>query len=150
MCSRKPTATKALLLAMLLAGFDAAAEEAGRVAQLSGPLLVKKADGTVKILAQDSVVEQGDVLSSQKSSYSRIRFIDGSELTLQPESQLEVAAFSFDEARPELDMGTFRLLKGGVQMVSGRLGARNPARISLTTPGGTVMLPTGPESVIAQ
>lgn len=147
--SRKPTATKALLLALLLAGFDAGAGEVGMVAELSGPLLVKKADGTMKILARQSIVEPGDVLFSQKAGYARIRFKDGSEFTLQPESQLEIAAFAFDDAHPESDLGTFRLLGGGVQVVSGRLGARSPARFMLTTPAGVVAIPADPASVNA-
>lgn len=142
--SKKRTATKALLLALLFAGFDAGAVEAGSVAQLSGPLLVKKADGTVKILAQRSIVEPGDVLFSEKASHARIRFVDGSELTLQPESQLEVTVFAFDEGHPESDQAAFRLFRGGVQVVSGRLAARSPTRFSLATPGGAVTVPAGP------
>lgn len=138
MSERRRTATNALLLALLLASFGAMAVEAGKVTQLSGTLLVKKADGTIKILEQQSVVEQGDVLFSEKESHARIHFIDGSELTLQAETQLEVAAFVFDPTRPELDLGTFRLLKGGVQVVTGHLDARSPARFSLTTPDGAV------------
>lgn len=138
MSERRRTVTNALLLALLLASFGAMAVEAGKVTQLSGTLLVKKADGTIKILEQQSVVEQGDVLFSEKESYARIHFIDGSELTLQPETQLEVAAFVFEPSRPELDLGTFRLLKGGVHVVTGQLDARSPARFSLTTPDGAV------------
>ena len=62
MSSRNCTAINAWLwTALLLFGVTAqAAQVAGTVADLNGPLLAKKADGTMKILSQKSSVEAGD------------------------------------------------------------------------------------------
>ncbi|MES2207668.1 MAG: FecR family protein [Pseudomonadota bacterium] len=115
-----------------------AGQKAGNVTNLSGPLLAKKDDGTVKILAQKSEVEQGDTLISEKNTYARIKFIDNSEMTLRPNSQIKINSFSFDEAKPEGDSAVFNLIKGGLRAVTGLLGKRNKERVSVNTPTATI------------
>lgn len=133
-------ATKALLfiLSLCAATLAYAADVAGTVTHLSGPLLARKADGTVKVLAQKSTVEQGDTLVSEKNTYARIKFIDNSEITLRPNSQLKIDSFSFDEAKPENDSATFDLIKGGLRAITGILGKRNNERVSVKTPTATI------------
>lgn len=136
----KCIATNALLLlASLLTAVSAlAAEVAGTVTHLSGPLLVKKADNTVKILSQKSTVEQGDTLISEKNTYARIKFIDNSEITLRPNSQLKIDSFAFDEAKPENDSAVFNLIKGGLRAVTGLLGKRSKERFGVNTPAASI------------
>ncbi len=64
-----------------------AAPAAGRVTHLSGVLLVKKANGTVKVLLLKSNGEEGDTLLSEKAPDVRIKFTDQSEMTLKPNSR---------------------------------------------------------------
>lgn len=136
---RKHIAINALfLLALLVTQVGAEAAEAGVVTHLSGPLLARKADGTVKVLAQKSIVEQGDTLVSEKETYARIKFVDDSEITLRPNSQLKVERFSFDEAKPENDHAIFGLIKGGLRAITGLLGKRNKTRFGLNTPSATI------------
>jgi len=137
---RKCTATKVLLfLASLLAAASAwAGEVAGTVVNLSGPLLARKPDGSVKALSVKSSVEQGDTLVSEKDTYARIKFIDNSEITLRPNSQFKIESFSFDEGQPEKDSAVFNLVKGGLRAVTGTLGKRNHERFGLNTPTATI------------
>ena len=138
--ARKCIATKALLLlaSLLTAASALAAEIAGTVTHLSGPLLAKKADGTVKVLSQKSAVEQGDTLISEKDTYARIKFVDNSEITLRPNSQMKIDSFVFDEAKPEKDSAAFNLLKGGLRAVTGMLGKRNKEKFGMNTPTATI------------
>lgn len=137
---RKCTATKALLfLASLLAAAAAwAGEVAGTVINLSGPLLAKKPDGTVKVLSLKSSVEQGDTLVSEKDTYARIKFIDNSEITLRPNTQFKIENFTFEEGKPEKDSAVFNLVKGGLRAVTGTLGKRNHEKFGLNTPTATI------------
>lgn len=129
----------ALSLALLFVWMPVwAGETAGTVTHLSGPLLAKKQDGTVKILAQKSVVEQGDTLVSEKNTYAQIKFIDKSEITLRPNSQLKIDSFSYDEAKPDGDGAVFNLIKGGLRAVTGLLGKRNSERVNFNTPTATI------------
>ncbi|HEY0846900.1 MAG TPA: FecR family protein [Noviherbaspirillum sp.] len=115
-----------------------AAQIAGTVTHLSGPLLAKKADGTVKVLSTKSNVEQGDTLVTEKETYARIKFTDNSEITLRPNSQFKIEDFSFEEDEPEKDKASFNLVKGGLRAVTGVLGKRNKEKFGVNTPTATI------------
>lgn len=136
----KRIATKALVFAALMwcATFAWAGQVAGTVRHLSGPLIAKKADGRIKVLALRSEVEQGDTLVSEKNTYALIRFIDNSEITLRPDSSFKIESFAFDEAKPDGDSATFDLVKGGLRSVTGMLGKRNKEKFLLKTPTATI------------
>ncbi len=138
--SRKCTAIKALLaLALLcLAAFAGAAQVAGTVMNLNGPLLAKKADGSAKILAVKSEVEQGDTLVTEKNTYALIKFIDNSEITLRPGTTFTVDKFTFDAGKADDDSASFTLIKGGLRSLTGLLGKRNKERFSMKTPAATI------------
>lgn len=137
---KKRTAIKALLLLALMGAgaLACAAQVAGTVIHLSGPLMAKKADGTAKILSVKSEVEQGDTLVTEKNTYAQIKFIDNSEITLRPGTSLTVEAFTFDAGKPDGDSASFNLLKGGLRSITGLLGKRSKERFSLKTPTATI------------
>lgn len=137
---KKRTAIKAMLLLALMGtgALAYAAQVAGTVLHLSGPLLAKKADGTAKILSVKSEVEQGDTLVTEKNTYAQIKFIDNSEITLKPGTSLTVEAFSFDAGKPDGDSAAFNLLKGGLRSITGLLGKRSKERFALKTPSATI------------
>jgi hypothetical protein len=133
------TKTRALLavlgmLAVVTSGAWAA--EAGRVRYLVGTLSVQKPDGAVKILSQQSPVEAGDLLTTEKDSYAQINFADGSQATLRPNTRLRIEEFQFKEDEPARDSLFMRLLKGGLRTVTGLVGKRgnqDAYRIGTTT-----------------
>jgi hypothetical protein len=137
---KKRTAIKALLFAALLVAgaIASAAQVAGTVTHLSGPLLARKADGTVKVLAPKSEVENGDVLVSEKNTYAQIKFIDNSEITLKPNTTFKIENFEFDEGKPAGDHASFSLIRGGLRSITGLLGKRNKEKFALKTPTATI------------
>jgi hypothetical protein len=137
---RKIIATKALVFAasLMSAALAWAGEVAGTVVNLSGPLMARKADGTVKALSLKSTVENGDTLVSEKETYARIRFTDNSEITLRPNTQFKIENFNFEEGKPEKDAAVFNLVKGGLRAVTGTLGKRSNERFGLNTPTATI------------
>lgn len=138
--AKRRTATKALAaLALACAcALASAAQVAGTVVNLSGALMAKKADGTVKVLAVKSEVEQGDTLVSEKNTYAQIRFVDSSEITLKPNTTFKIEAFAFDAGKPEGDSANFNLVKGGLRSITGLLGKRNKEKFQLKTPTATI------------
>jgi len=110
------------LLALFYAG--ALAAGAGTVTHLSGTLSVQRADGSVWILSQKSEVNPGDVLTTQRDSYAQINFIDGSSLTMRPNTQIKVEQYNFAQDRPQDDNSFLRLIKGGLRTVTGLIGKR--------------------------
>jgi hypothetical protein len=115
---RRCIATSACLLlaSLFLWAAAQAAAPVGTVTHLSGTLLARKADGTAKVLGQGSAVGEGDTLLSEPDSHARIRFTDGSDLTLKPDSRLRIDA-----------PASFTLVKGGL---------RGSGRFTLDTPAG--------------
>jgi hypothetical protein len=129
-----------LLVAVLLHVGMVNAEPVGKIVQLSDPsqLLAKKADGKVKVLNQTSMVEVGDVLETQTKTYAKIKFIDGSEVTMAPNTQFKIDNYSYDKEKPKDDHSLFTLIKGTLRSITGELGHRNHDRYQLNTPSATI------------
>lgn len=97
---------------------------AGTITNLSGTLSVKRGDGSVRILSVKSEVLAGDTLQTEKESYAQIKFTDGAEVTLKPNTQFVVQVYQFNAAKPAEDGAVFGLLKGGLRAVTGMIGKR--------------------------
>lgn len=110
----------------------------GQITHLSGTVAVKRSDGTAKVLSVKSDIQQGDTLSTQDDTYARIKFVDGAEVVLRPNSELKVAAYSYNQAKPENDNVLLSMFKGGLRAVTGLLGKRNRDKVSFTTPTATI------------
>ena len=85
-----------LVAALFFAPLHAFAQ--GTVQHLSGTLSVQRPDGTVGVLSENSTVRQGDVLSTQRESYAQVRFTDGGQVTLRPNTQVKIESYSYDPA----------------------------------------------------
>ena len=131
-----------LLAAPLLAPtFPALAQQpanVGSITHLSGTLTVRRADGSQRFLSVKSAIAEGDTLQTVQGTYARLRFDDGAEVVLRPDSQMKVEEFKYDEAKPEADNMFFSLLKGGMRSVTGLLGRRNRDRVMVAAPSATI------------
>lgn len=141
------SAIKSLLLAVLLGSAAwvqaAPGNSAGTIAHLSGPLLVKKQDGSVRILGEQSKVEVGDTVSTQAKGYAQIRFSDDSLLTLQPDTVMTVDKYAYDAAAPGADEVVMTLRQGGLRAQPGKLAQRSKDRVTLLTPLASIGLQAG-------
>lgn len=122
----------------LLSGTSALAATAGHVTHLSGTLSVTKADGTTKLLSIKSEVHEGDTLTTEEETYARVKFVDGGEVVLRPNSQLKIDAYAYQESKPAGDNIALSMLKGGLRAVTGLLGKRNRDKVSVNTPTATI------------
>jgi hypothetical protein len=136
---QKCIAIKSILFAaLLLFGGAAWAQVVGTIAHLSGPLVAKKANGSVKVLSVKSEVENGDTLVAEKNTYAQIKFIDNGEITLRPNTTFRIEKFAYDADKAEGDVASFDLVKGGLRSVTGLLGKRNKEKFALKTPSATI------------
>lgn len=109
------------------------------VSQLSGTLSVRKADGSVRILSQKSQIQDGDTINTQRDSYAQIKFPDGGQITLKPNTSVKLDRFNFTEGEPKNDSMLFGLLKGGLRAVTGLVGKRgNPEGYQMNTATATI------------
>lgn len=122
--------------AALLAG--SALANTGSVAQLSGTLSVRKADGSVRILSQKSEISSGDTLNTERDTYAQIKFTDGGQITLKPSTSVRIEDFKFTEAKPQEDSFLFSLVKGGLRAVTGIVGKRSRDNFRMNTATATI------------
>jgi hypothetical protein len=116
----------------------ALAATAGEITHLSGILSVRHADGSSKILSVKSVVSEGDMLTTEADTYARIKFVDGGEVVLRPNTQLKVESYRFDKAKPQNDSVLLNMLKGGLRAVTGLIGKRSQEKVAYQTPTATI------------
>ena len=138
MRGRARSACRAALLLLWLLPALAAAAPAGEVTHVSGVSMVRRADGSSKVLAPKTLVEQGDVVVTSYNAYVRIKFTDGGEVTLRPNTQLRIERYHFEPAKPEEDSLVFALLKGGLRTITGLLGKRKEQSYELQTVTATI------------
>jgi hypothetical protein len=127
-----------LAAAGVLSDAAQAAGPVGQVTHLSGTLTAKRADGSVKLISVKSEVQEGDTLSTEQETYARIKFVDGAEVVLRPGSQLKVANYAFNDAKPESDNIVLNILKGGLRAVTGLVGKRNRDAVNFATNTATI------------
>jgi hypothetical protein len=137
-CTATEAALAAAALALAFASGAFAAPHAGTIAQVSGPLLVQKADGHARIVAKGAPVDVGDRLYAGERAYAEIDFADRSSAILAPETQLAIDAFAYDEAHPQGDAARLTLEWGGMMVTSGAIAARSPGHHRISTPAATI------------
>ncbi|MES2584146.1 MAG: FecR domain-containing protein [Pseudomonadota bacterium] len=106
----------------------------GTVTQVNGPLLLKRADGSIKAITLNSFVEQGDTLVTEKNTYAQLKFADDSEVTLRPDTQLKIEVLVYNAAAANNMDTVFSLAKGAVQIRTGAAARANPENIRLAIP----------------
>ena len=111
-----------LCLGMAAGAF--AAGEIGMVMNMEGSMTAKGTDGMLRGMKIFSKVMPGDTLFMAKDSYARVKFADGSQISLQPGAQFKIEDYQFDAQQPGKDRAGFNLLKGGLRAVSGLIGKR--------------------------
>lgn len=124
--------------AALAAAAASALASTGTITQISGTLSVQKPDGSVRILSQRSEIASGDLINTERDSYAQIRFTDGGQITLKPNTSVRIENFRFAEDRPQDDSFLFGLVKGGLRAVTGLVGKRNRDKYQLGTATATI------------
>ena len=132
------TRSVSFALCLLLTSLSAWAEVAGQISYLSGTLAAKDANGASRLLAAQSEFNEGDVLNTAQDSYARLKFVDGTEIAMRPNSVINVKEVKFQEAEPNRDSFVVGLIKGGLRAVTGLIGKRNKQNVSYGTPTATI------------
>ena len=136
---KKTTAISLLVFGLLLVATIALAAPVAVVTHLSGPLAARKTDGAIIAILIGSKVDEGDTVVTEKRTYARLKFNDGNEITLKPNSLFKVETYTYDQAQPKNDSATFNLIKGGLRTITGQIGKRgNQDSYQMKTPSATI------------
>ena len=115
------------------------AGQAATVTHVSGPLAVHKTGGVIKAISINSIIDEGDTVVTEKRTYARLKFEDGGEVTLKPNTQFKVEKFSYDQSKPKEDSASYNLIKGGLRTITGQVGKRgNQDSYQMKTPTATI------------
>ena len=127
-----------VVAAALAAGSFAALANSGQVTHLSGTLSVKKADGSVRILSPRSEITAGDTVTTERDTFANIRFADGANMTIKPQTSIKIEQLSYDPSKPQTDSFAATLLAGGLRMITGLLGQRSRDKFRMGTSTATI------------
>ena len=124
--------TSLMLAGSVVAGFGAStalaqtppAATVANATLVEGTAYVTRADGRQTILARGSALGVGDALSTTRNSTIRLRFTDGGETAVRPDSRITVQAYSYDRDNPQADNLVLSLIKGGLRALTGSIGKR--------------------------
>jgi len=124
----------------------------GNITSFKGSVTVKR--DTQKMLGKiNLLIEQNDIISTQKDSNAIIKFNDNTIITIGKDSILNIQEYLYDEEVISNSKTQFNFLKGTFKSVTGAIGHLNPTKFKLNTKTasigirGTVTL--GNQNIIA-
>lgn len=119
------TAAMAITLGMPGTGqAQTAPNSAATATAVEGTAYVIRADGRQGILARGSALNVGDSVTTTRNSTVRLRFTDGGETALRPDSRIAVQSYAYSSDAPQSDNLVLGLLRGGLRAITGAIGKR--------------------------
>ena len=121
-----------LLAAILAGGTEAAEDDIGQIKTLSGGVVLMRA-GSGDWAKIGDRVRQKDIVSTGQEGTVGITFVDGSSVSLGPDSVLSLDRFRFDATTHEGVFDT-SLKRGTLAVRSGQIVKERPEAMTVTTP----------------
>lgn len=113
-----------VLIGLLTAMGDVVAATVAVVQEATGIVSISKQGGKRIIVAQGTALDEGDTIYTERDSEARLRFTDGGQIALRPNSVLAIQSYRFVEPEPRKDSLVMSLLKGGLRNITGLIGKR--------------------------
>jgi hypothetical protein len=127
----------AMLMMALAAIYPMQSFAAAGVAQFStGDVTLRRGTGADP-LVKGRDVESGDAIVTGPAGRAQLRFSDGGLVSLQPNSQFNIAKYA-DKNDAKEDAFLVDLLRGGMRAVTGLIGKRNRENYKVTTTTATI------------
>lgn len=114
------------LMALVLGMFVtiASAGEIGTLVNFVGKVTLIKADGSSVPAKIKGPVNEGDTLVTEKGAFAMFKYIDGGEMILKPDTQVQIKQYKFVDTDPFADKSEINLVKGGLRRLTGLIGKR--------------------------
>jgi hypothetical protein len=88
-------------------------------------------------LSLKSPLYNSDTVYTDHDSYVLLLFVDGEKVTLQADTELDIARYLY-QIKGKEDQVLLRLTKGGLRALTGAIGKKNPNAVALETPIATI------------
>jgi len=113
-----------LLLMLLLPVSSHAATTAGKVTFSTGTPKATDNSGSMRLLRKGGVILSGDTINTQ-TGLLQVKFSDGAFMSFKPNSRFKIEEYQFKGKQDGSEKASFRLFKGGLRTVTGKIGKRN-------------------------
>lgn len=132
---KQPGATLMMALSALFPVSAHAA--AGHIDFAVGDVRAIATDGSMRKLSKGSEFLSGETIETTDGR-AQLRFTDGAQISLQPNSQFRIDNYSFNGKPDGSEKGFFSLLKGGLRTITGWVGRTNRDNYKVTTTVATI------------
>ena len=109
--------------------------EIGKVVFARGAVSAQSPSGTVRVLGKQVPIFQGDIITTGPKSFSVIKMIDDSRISIRPDTVFSFEDYSYNEGH---DSAVMRLFKGGLRAISGLISKNEPEAFQLKTSVATI------------
>lgn len=127
----------AMLIMALASAYPMQSFAAAGIAQFSAGDVTLRRGAAADPLTKGRNIESGDAIVTGPNGRAQVRFSDGGLVSLQPNSQFNIANYA-DRNDPKQDAFLVDLLRGGMRAVTGLIGKRNRENFKVTTTTATI------------
>ncbi len=106
----------------------------GEATLVIGQARIIAADGTRANAHPGSPVRVGDRIETQAGGHVYLRFVDGANLSVRPQSRMLIESYSHNPQQPQLGAIKFKLDEGTARSITGAWGEAARERFRLNTP----------------
>jgi hypothetical protein len=125
-----------LLIIGTMLTLPAIAQEAGKVARLSGEPTATSASNQTRKLSKDDPVSVGDTISCGDDCSVMLRMKDNATMLVRAKSKIKIADFKFDNQATDSSKTT--VLAGTMRAVSGQIGKGQPDNVKYEAGTATI------------
>lgn len=110
---------------------------AGRVEFAIGGATAISADGAARQLNKGVEINTGDTIKTTDGRV-QVRFTDGGYMSFQPNTEFKIENYSYGGKQDGSEKGFFRLVEGGLRVITGIVGRNNRPAYRVATPVATI------------
>ncbi|MBF0265777.1 MAG: FecR domain-containing protein [Gammaproteobacteria bacterium] len=110
----------------------------GRILVIKGDVSAKDADGETRQLHKNSPLYEGDTIVTGRHAITVIVFKDNSRTTVQANTQFLIENYAYKPKTPKQSQASFKLIKGSMRFLTGKIGKLNREKFKVTTPTSSI------------
>ncbi len=124
-----------VVLTTMATAVSAQTEQIGEVVFSRGAVSAQSQAGQIRVLGKQAPVYQGDIVTAGPRSFSVIKLVDDSRISIRPDTVFSFEQFSVKSGE---ESAAIRLFKGGLRTITGYISNTRPDAFELHTSVATI------------
>ncbi len=125
-----------ILFLLLFTCQTLSAKDVGHSVFARGVVTAQSEQGQIRVLGKNAPLYERDVITTGKKSFVVLKLLDGTRMTLRPETVFKIEEFEHQEK--EKENAVLRLFKGGLRAITGFISKKSPNAYRLKTSVATI------------